>query len=95
MKINRSESSHGLIRNVVYFRDKDDQVVNSKTVLQYYVDRKVCGDTEEVGYIASSHGKSKSQKSFYTMKKSVLSNFKSLLLHKGKRTASILYDNSH
>ena len=29
------------------------------------------------------------------MKKSVLSNFKSQLLHKVKGTASILYDNSH
>ena len=28
MKINRSENSHGLIRNIVYFTDKDDQVVN-------------------------------------------------------------------
>ena len=35
MKINRSENSHGLIRNIVYFKGKDDQVVNSKIVLQY------------------------------------------------------------
>ena len=86
MKINRSENSHGLIRNIVYFKGKDDQVVNSKIVIQYYIDRKVCDDTEEVEYIA----KVKSQKSFHTIK-----NFKSQLLHKGKRTASILYDNSH
>ena len=71
MKINRSENSHGLIRNIVYFKGKDDQVVNSKIVLQYYIDRKVCDDTEEVEYIASSHGNSKSQKSFHTIKKSV------------------------
>ena len=95
MKINRSENSHGLIRNIVYFKGKDNQVVNSKIVLQYYIDRKLCDDTEEVEYIASSHGNIKSQKSFHTIKKSVLSNFKSQLLHKGKRTASILYDNSH
>ena len=95
MKINRSENSHGLIRNTVYFKGKDDQVVNSKIVLQYYIDRKICGDKEHIEYIASSHGNSKSQKWFYTMKKSVLSNFKSQLFHKGKRTASILYDNSH
>ena len=64
MKINRYENSHGLITNIVYFKDKDDQVVNSKIVLQYYIDRKVCGDIEEVEYIASSHGNSKSQKLF-------------------------------
>ena len=77
MKINRSKNSHGLIRNIVCFKDKDGQVINSKIVLQYYIDRKVCGDIEEVEYIASSHRNSKSQKSFFTMKKSVLSNFKS------------------
>ena len=95
MKITTSENSHGLIRNIVYFIGKDDQVVTSKLVLQYYIDKKVCGDTEEVEYIASSYGNSKSQKSFHTMKKSVLSNFKSQQLHKGKRNASILYDDSH
>ena len=44
MKINRSENSHELIRNIVYFKDKGDQVVNSKIVLQYYIDRKIGSD---------------------------------------------------
>ena len=57
MKINRSENSHELIRNIVYFKDKGDQVVNSKIVLQYYIDRKIGSEKEEVDYIASSHGK--------------------------------------
>ena len=33
-KTNWSENSHGLIRKIVYFKDKDDQTDNSKTVLQ-------------------------------------------------------------
>ena len=61
MKINGSESSHGLIRNIVYFKDKDDQVVNSKIVSQCHIDRKTCGVKEEVEYIAFSNGDSKSQ----------------------------------
>ena len=69
MKINRSENSHGLIRNIVYFKDKDDQVVKSKIVRQCYIDRKFCGDKEEVECVASSHGNSKSQMLFYTIKK--------------------------
>ena len=69
MKINGSENSHGLIRNIVYFKDKDDQVVNSKIVSQCHIDRKTCGVKEEVEYIAFSNGDSKSQKSFYTIKK--------------------------
>ena len=69
MKINRSENSHGLIRNIVYFTDKDDQIVNWKKVVAYYIDRKICSDKEEVEYITSSHENSKRQKSFHTMKK--------------------------
>ena len=69
MKINRSENSNGLIRNTVYFKDKEDQVVNSKTVRQCYIDRKICVDKEEVEYLASTHGNSKSQMLFYTIKK--------------------------
>ena len=46
MKINRSENSHELIRNIVYFKDKGDQVVNSKIVLQYYIDRKIGSEKE-------------------------------------------------
>ena len=61
MKINGSENSHGLIRNIVYFKDKDDQVVNSKIVSQCHIDRKTCGVKEEVEYIAFSNGDSKSQ----------------------------------
>ena len=35
MNINKFGNSHGSIRSIVYFKDKDDQVVDSKIVLQY------------------------------------------------------------
>ena len=41
MKTNRSENSHGLIRNIVYFKDKDDQVVNSKLVSRVTLTEKL------------------------------------------------------
>ena len=46
--INRRENIHGLIRNIVYFKDKNKATINTKLVLQYYINRKKCGDKEEV-----------------------------------------------
>ena len=37
-----------LIRNIVYFKDKNKATINSKVVLQYYISRKKCGNKEEV-----------------------------------------------
>ena len=43
MKVSRSENKQGLVRNIVYFLNKHNQVINSKVILQYYVNRRVCG----------------------------------------------------
>ena len=84
MKINRSENSHELIRNIVYFKDKVDKD-SSKIVLQYYIDRRTCGDKEEVEYIASSHGNRKNQKLSDTMKKVFFQILKTSCYIKEKR----------
>ena len=44
MKVNRSENKQGLVRNIVYFLNKHNQVINSKVILQYYVNKKVFGN---------------------------------------------------
>ena len=41
MKVSRSKNRHGLVRNIVYFLNKNSKVVNSKLVLQYYINKKV------------------------------------------------------
>ena len=74
--INRRENIHGLIRNIVYFKDKNKATINSKVVLQYYINRKKCGDKEEVQYTAPNHGNSGAEKPFFTVKKTTLQNFK-------------------
>ena len=86
MKIIKSKNSHELIITIVYFKDKVDKVVNSKIVLQYYIDRKICGDKEEVEYIASSHGNRKNQKLFYSMKKVFFQILKTNCYIKEKRS---------
>ena len=69
MRINRSEKCHRLIRKIVCFKDKDYQVINSKISYFSITLPEKFAVTEEVEYINSSYGKSKSQKSFDKIKK--------------------------
>ena len=56
MNVNRRENIHGLIRNINYFTDSKKKVLNSKIILQYFINRKICGDKEELQYTAPRHG---------------------------------------
>ena len=76
MKVFRSENRHGLVRNIVYFLNKNSKVLSSKIFLQYYVNKKVCGNVESVKYTVPSHGNSKKETPFYVNKKSTISDCK-------------------
>ena len=90
MKVNRSKNRQGLVRNIVYFLNWNNQV---KTVKQYYVNKKVCGNIESIEFSVSSHGNSKDKKPFYVIKKSTISSNKSQLSgSSSKRSISALYD---
>ena len=69
--INRRENIHGLLQNIVYFKDKNKATINSKVVLQYYINRKKCGDTEQVQYTAPNHGNSGAEKPFLQLRKAL------------------------
>ena len=63
--INRRENIHGLIRNIVYFKNKNKATINSKVVLQYYINRRKCGNEEEVQYTAPNNGNSGAKKTLF------------------------------
>ena len=65
--INRRENIHELIRNIVYFKDKNKAAINLKVVLQYYINRKKCEDKEEVQYTAPNHGNSGAERLFFAI----------------------------
>ena len=89
----RSENRHGLVWNIVYFLNKNSKAVNSKLVLQYYINKNVCGNAESVEYRVPSHGNSKKETPFYVIKKSTVSDCKNQLLSSSsKRSVSVLYD---
>ena len=96
MKVHRTENEFGLIRNIVYFTNQNNSVINSKVILQYYINNKVCGDVESITYTVQSHGNSKREKPFYVIKKSTIADCKNKVLHSGsKRSVSVLYDTFH
>ena len=93
MKVFRSENRHGLVQNTVYFLNKNSKSVNSKLVLQYYINKKVCGNVESIECTVPSHGNSKKEMPFYVIKKSTISDCKSQLLSSSsKRSVSVMYD---
>ena len=62
-------------------------------MLQYYINRKKCGDKEEAQYSAPNHCNSSTEKPFFVIKKSTFQDFKKKLSLKGKRVIIVLYDN--
>ena len=83
--INRRENIHELIRNLVYFKDKNKAAINLKVVLQYYINRKKCGDKEEVQYTAPNHDNSGAERLFFAIFafcKSTLQSFKKQVSNK-------------
>ena len=41
--INRRENIHGLIQNIIYFKHENKARINSKVVLQYYINPNKAG----------------------------------------------------
>ena len=91
--LNQKKNIYGLMRNIVYFKDKNKATINSKVVLQYYINRKKCGNKEEVQYTAPNHGNSGAEKPFFAFKKRALQNFKNQVSQKDKRVISVLFEN--
>ena len=66
--INRRENIHGLIRNTVYFKEKNKATNNSKVMLQHTLTGKNV-EIEEVKYTAPNHGTPAQTNSFLQLRK--------------------------
>lgn len=86
------ENIHGFVRRIVYFKDKNEATVNSKVVLQFFINRKKCEDEEELQYTAPIHGISGADKPFFAINKTNSRNFKKQVSHKFKQGINVLYD---
>ena len=77
MYVNRNENDAGLIRNIVYFLDGDDKIIEDTIILQYYLNYNIVPDGHDsVEFQAKPHGNSKRDNKFYPSKKSTLEDLK-------------------
>ena len=73
--------------------NEEKEVLNSKILLQYYINSKVAGNKIRVQYTPSSHGNCRNaEKSFFPLKKSTLDRFRSQVYQKSKRKIGNLSD---
>ena len=94
MTFYRRENIYRLIRNITYVTDSKNKVLNSKIILQYFINRKIRGYKEELQCTAPRHGNANADTPFFLLKKSTLYKFKKQVSGKGKRVVSIVYDNA-
>ena len=74
LQVHRKQNEFGLTRDISYLIDKEGNVFENSVVLQYIVDKNICGDVEEVRYKVEQHGNAKgiASGSFHPLKKSTL-----------------------
>ena len=94
MNVNRRENMHQLIRYKTYFTGSKSKVLNSKIILQYVINRKICEDKEELQYTVPRHGNANVETPFFPLKKSTLEKFKKQVSGEGKRAVSIAHNNA-
>lgn len=89
MKVNRRENSFGLVRSITHFMDGQGKILNGRVIVQYYINRQICGDVQSVNYTVPAHGNSKKEGSFYALKKSTLGNLGTRLLENDANPNSV------
>ncbi|KAJ8047258.1 Serine/threonine-protein kinase TAO1 [Holothuria leucospilota] len=74
LKIHRRENQFGLVRNIMYFMDVNEKIVNKSIILQYFINKKVCGNVDFISYSVPPHGNAskKRRSGFHPLKKSTL-----------------------
>ena len=90
LRVHRVENEFGLIRNIFYFVESNGNIFNDCIILQYFLDRNICGNATEAKFKVASHGNSSSSNdgranAFYPLKKSTISNIKQGISGSGKK----------
>ena len=74
LQVNRKQNTFGLTRDISYLLDNEGRVFENSVILQYIVDKNICGNVEEIKYKVPQHGNAKGIESgsFHPLKKSTL-----------------------
>ena len=71
IKVHRTENANALIRNYLYFQDDLQKLYANKLVLQYYLNKSICGDAHSISFRVSKHGTLKMENNFMQSKKAL------------------------
>lgn len=98
MQIDRKKTEYGLVRQIAYFIDHDGNIVGNRIVLQYFIDKKICGNVEEISNVkAPSWGEKplmampKISQAFIHLKKHNKETITAQYIW--RKNTSLLYDN--
>ena len=96
MRVHRTENDHGLVRNIVYFQDAQGNIFKDSILLQYIINRKVCGDVESVVFEVPAHGNSDMVRGtpFHPLTKSTLAKIRKGVNTVGKVNSGAIYEAS-
>ncbi len=96
MRVHRTENSAGLVRNIVYLQDAKGAVFKDAVILQYIINRKVCGDVEPIDYDVSLHGNADASTGnpFYPLRKSTLTKIRKDVSKYGTVNSGAIYNES-
>ena len=96
MRVHRTENDHGLVLNIVYFQDAQGNIFKDSILLQYIINRKVCGDVESVVFEVPAHGNSDTVRGtpFHPLKKSTLAKIRKDVNTVGKVNSGAIYEAS-
>ena len=86
MHTHRTENEFGLIRHMWF--TSNGKVLQDAVLLQYCINKVICGDVDEVIFTVQKHGNCKGDGRFYSTKKSTILDLKTKFLGLGKRKAS-------
>ena len=90
MHTHRRENDHGLIRHIVWFTKND--IVLHNTIM-CTINSSICGPVDEITFTVKKHGNSKSDGTFYPIKKSMMTGLKTMInTCGGKRKIYDLYN---
>ena len=97
LRVHRAENEFGLICNIFYFVESNGNIFNDCIILQYFLNRNICGNATEAKFKVASHGNLSSSNdgranAFYPLKKSTISNIKQRISGSGKRKLSTMYN---
>ena len=93
LRVNRKANESGLTRNISYFINDSDEILENSIIMQYVIDKRVCGDVDEIQFKVKPHGNSTAavKNAFYPLKNNTLNNLRNEIASSNKRNVAAIF----